>query len=47
MLMGSFLPDVAGAVEDVLDRVFKIKDPSFKGVAPKKTAVKKAAHEEH
>lgn len=34
------------AVEDVLDRVFKIKDPSFSGIAAKKTSVGKPVHEE-
>jgi hypothetical protein len=30
----------------VLDRVFRIKDPSFAGIAPRKTAVAKGHHEE-
>lgn len=34
------------AVEDVLDRVFRIKDPSFAGIAPRKTSVQKEAHDE-
>lgn len=32
------------AVEDVLDRVFRIKDPSFNGIVPRKTTVDKPAH---
>lgn len=34
------------AVEDVLDRVFRIKDPAFAGIAPRKTSVTKEVHEE-
>jgi hypothetical protein len=34
-------------VEDVLDRVFRIKDPSFTGISPRKTSVEKPAHAEH
>ena len=34
------------AVEDVLDRVFRIKDPSFAGIAPRQTTVAKPAHGE-
>jgi hypothetical protein len=30
----------------VLDRVFRIKDPSFSGITPRKTSVKKEVHEE-
>lgn len=39
-------PGLIPAVEDVLDRVFKIKDPSFAGIAPRKTSVGKPEHEE-
>jgi 4-hydroxy-3-methylbut-2-enyl diphosphate reductase len=34
-------------VEDVLDRVFRIRDPGFAGIAPRATAAGKPAHEEH
>jgi 4-hydroxy-3-methylbut-2-enyl diphosphate reductase len=34
-------------VEDVLDRVFRIRDPGFEGIAPRATAAGKPAHEEH
>lgn len=39
-------PPIFPAVEDVLDRVFRIKDPVFAGIAPRKTSVTKEAHEE-
>ena len=41
-----FFPPRLPPVEDVLDRVFRIKDPSFAGIAPRKTGVTKVAHEE-
>lgn len=33
-------------VEDVLDKVFTIKDPSFAGIQAKKVAVEKERHED-
>ena len=39
-------PPPPSVVEDVLDRVFRIKDPSFTGIAARKSAVVKHTHEE-
>ncbi|KAI7835626.1 hypothetical protein COHA_010482 [Chlorella ohadii] len=47
----SFWVDSAARIDvdankDVLDRVFRIKDPAFAGIAPRKTSVTKEVHEE-
>ena len=42
---GASTPD--RAIEDVLERVFKIKSPDFAGIAPKAVSVGKAAHDDH
>ena len=42
---GASTPD--RAIEDVLDRVFKIKSPDFAGIAPKAVRVGKVSHEDH
>ena len=41
---GASTPD--RGIEEILDKVFKIKSPDFAGIAPKVVAVSKAAHEE-
>ena len=42
---GASTPD--RGIEEILEKVFKIKSPDFAGIAPKVVNVSKAAHEDH